>query len=104
MHVGQLSSLTSVCPATEIQFTTIQKGLCTAKFWHPSGRQLTVTVGGIWPYGHKAYGRGGTDAKIVDLLAQKFKFSYSLHPIQNHKEYFAMVSNVNKFIIFYIVN
>ena len=89
LHVGQLSSLTSVCPATEIKFTTIQKGLCNARYWHPSGRRLTVTLGGIWPYG-----KGGTDIRIVDLLAQKFKFSFSLHPIKDHKEYFAMVRNV----------
>ena len=61
--------------------------------WNPSGKHLTVTVGGVWPYiARSASGViGGTDLKIVNLLAQKFNFSVSLYPINTFKDYFATV-------------
>ena len=82
----------ALCPGTERQFTTIHQGLCPPLYWHPSGKLLTVTLAGVWPYlVRTANGVGGTDLSILDVLAQKFNFSISFHLINNHKEYYASV-------------
>ena len=87
------ASIKSLCLGTEAKLTTIQDGLCPPSSWHPSGKRLTVTLGGVWPYIVKSAsgGVGGTDLKILDLLAKKFNFSVSLKPINTHKEYYATV-------------
>ena len=91
----EFSSMTSICPGTETKLTTIQKGLCPPSYWNPSGKRLTITLGGIWPYITRSAGGliGGTEPMILKLLAKKFNFSVSLHPINNHKEYYASVSS-----------
>ena len=90
-----LSSMISICPGTETRLTTVQKGLCPPSYWNPSGKSLTITLGGIWPYITRSAGGlvGGTEPMILKLLARKFNFSVSLHPINNHKEYYASVSS-----------
>ena len=91
----KFSSMTSICPGTETKLTTIQKGLCPPSYWNPSGKHLTITLGGIWPYITRSSGGriGGTEPMILKLLAKKFNFSVSFHPINNHKEYYASVSS-----------
>ena len=95
VHLGQFSSLTSICPGTEKKFTTIQSGICHPSSWHPSGKHLTVVVGGVWPYQTMAASGtiGGTDPAIMKMLAQKFNFAVSFYPIKDHKEFFGMVRN-----------
>ena len=86
----------ALCPGTERQHTKIQRGLCLHSYWHPSGKRLTVTLGGVWPYLVRTAngGVGGTDPGILDVLAQKFNFSVSFHLINNHKEYYASVRSL----------
>ena len=83
----------ALCSGTERQLTTIQQGLCLPSYWHPSGKLLTVTLGGVWPYLVRTAngGVGGTDLGILNVLAQKFNFAVSFHLINNHKEYYASV-------------
>ena len=104
--IDKVSSITSLCPGTETQHTTIQDGLCPPSSWHPSGKRLTVTLGGVWPYLAKSAsgGVGGTDPKILDLLAQKFNFSVSFYPINSHKEYYATVRGLGHLHIANIIN